>query len=410
MKFKNKLDYENQRKVAMDNAVALKNEGKFEEAEEMLNKVESLDNDWQEDAKELANKSALEDRFKALDMSNKSVSVSGCVDGGTINMGAELDNEKIYVNAWAKDMLGQQMTVEEKNSFDMVNAALSTQTTGVLIPETVTAGIWKEIGEQYPLWNDVAKTHVKGTLTMIKGETSSNAKWYDESTEIEEGNETFGKLTLSGCELARCVTVTWKLKEMAIEEFIPYIQSQLAEKIGAALGYGVATGKGKPGKSDSFKEEPKGIITELEAEESTPRVITYSDSDPVNYKKLTGVMAKIKSGYAKGMSLYANNSTIWNVLANVVDSTGKPYFVPDAESGGVGRIFGKVVKEDDSIPEGGMLFANANKGYHVNFNKQVTLDNEDHKKKRVTDYIAYGIVDGDVITSNAFAYLKKAQA
>lgn len=396
----------------MNEVQALLNDGKLEDAENKMKEVETMDNAWEDQAKELANKAALEDRFKALDIANKSKNLPGGLAGEVANMGQEVDIENEYVNAWAKAIMGKgnTMTAEEKNAFNLNNAALSTESHGILIPNTVVEGIWEKIGETYPLWEDVSKTYVKGTLEMIKEDDGDEASWYDEATPIAEGEETFAKFTLSGCELARDITVTWKLKEMAIKEFIPYIQRKLAKKIGKALAYGVAQGKGKPGVSDSFKPEPKGIITALTAESGTPRIVTYSDSEPMSYKKLTGVMALIKSGYAKGMAIYANNSTIWNELANVLDQNGKPYFVTDPVAGGVGRLFGKVVKEDDSIPEGGLLFANAGDGYLVNFNKQITLDQEDHKKPRTTDYIAYGIVDGDVVTTDAFVYLKKVQA
>ena len=396
----------------MNEVQALLNDGKLEDAENKMKEVETMDNAWEDQAKDLANKAALEDRFKALDIANKSKNLPGGLAGEVANMGQEVDIENEYVNAWAKAIMGKgnTMTAEEKNAFNLNNAALSTESHGILIPNTVVEGIWEKIGETYPLWEDVSKTYVKGTLEMIKEDDGDEASWYDEATPIAEGEETFAKFTLSGCELARDITVTWKLKEMAIKDFIPYIQRKLAKKIGKALAYGVAQGKGKPGASDSFKPEPKGIITALTAESGTPRIVTYSDSDPMSYKKLTGVMALIKSGYAKGMAIYANNSTIWNELANVLDQNGKPYFVTDPVAGGVGRLFGKVVKEDDSIPEGGLLFANAGDGYLVNFNKQITLDQEDHKKPRTTDYIAYGIVDGDVVTTDAFVYLKKVQA
>lgn len=412
--FKNKEDYLNQRKALVDEAEALINAGKNEEAETKMNEIEACDSAWNDFAKELVNKAALENRLKGLDMGNKSVLVPGGVASKITNLGEEAtieNQESAYVNAWAKAIMGKgnTMTAEEKSAFELKNVALSTETHGVLIPNSVVSGIWEKIGETYPLWDDIAnKTHVKGTLEMIKEDDGDEASWYDEATPIAEGEESFSTFTLSGCELARDITVTWKLKEMAIDDFIPYIQRKLAKKIGKALAYGVAQGKGKPGTNESFKPEPRGIITALESESSKPRIVTYGEADPVTYQKLTGIMAKIKSGYAKGMIIYANNTTIWNELANVLDQTGKPYFVPDAMSGGVGRLFGKVVKEDDSIPEDSILFANVKEGYAVNFNKDIILDQEDHKKTRTTDYIAYGVVDGDVVTTDAFVYLKKA--
>lgn len=412
MKFKNKQDYLNQRDSAMVLANGLKDEGKIEEATAKLEEVEAMDNAWAEqeaaEAKELANQRAFEDRFNGLNMSNiqnKSQNRKG-VEGEKMEPVNVLTNEQVYVNAWAKDMMGKRLSEEEQEAYNMINAYThDTGNTGVVIPETVTKGIWQEIGETFPLWNDVNKTYAKGTLTMIKADTTTDAKWYDEATSTEDGTETFGTMTLTGCELSRAITISWKLKEMAIEEFIPYIQSKLAERIGAALGYGVAVGKGKPGDTDQFKAEPKGIVTALKAEATTPQVVTYTGTP--DYAKMVELMSKVKGGYLKGAAFYADNATIWTVLANIQDASKRPYFVADSTSGGVGRIFGILVKEDDSIPTGEVLLGNALRGYHANVNKTVTLDSEDHKKERTTDYIAYAIVDGDVVTTKAFALLKK---
>lgn len=412
MKFKNKQDYLNQRDSAMVLANGLKDEGKIEEATAKLEEVEAMDNAWAEqeaaEAKELANQRAFEDRFNGLNMSNiqnKSQNRKG-VEGEKMEPVNVLTNEQVYVNAWAKDMMGKRLSEEEQEAYNMINAYThDTGNTGVVIPETVTKGIWQEIGETFPLWNDVNKTYAKGTLTMIKADTTTDAKWYDEATSTEDGTETFGTMTLTGCELSRAITISWKLKEMAIEEFIPYIQSKLAERMGAALGYGVAVGKGKPGDTDQFKAEPKGIVTALKAEATTPQVVTYTGTP--DYAKMVELMSKVKGGYLKGAAFYADNATIWTVLANIQDASKRPYFVADSTSGGVGRIFGILVKEDDSIPTGEVLLGNALRGYHANVNKTVTLDSEDHKKERTTDYIAYAIVDGDVVTTKAFALLKK---
>lgn len=80
---------------------------------------------------------------------------------------------------------------------------------------------------------------------------------------------------------------------------------------------------------------------------------------------------------------------------------------PDVTLGGVGRIFGLVVKEEDGMKDGEVLFGNVSKGYAVNINENMTMYNEDHIKSRTTDYMGYALVDGDVLTTKAFALLKK---
>lgn len=405
----NKEQYLQKRKELMNEANELLNAGKIDEAEAKASEVKALDMTFENICKASANLAALQDNAVITDIQAKSVVIENVTPlASTIEK-----KDDVYTNVWAKVMQNIAITEDEKRIFDEANKefkneSLTTGNSPILIPETVVAGIWKEVGEVYPLYAEVLKTSVKGKLTVLKSTESTEAKWYDEATEIEEGKETFAEATLNGCELSRDITVSWKLKEMATNEFIPFIQSQLAEKMGAAAAYGVFSGKGKAASGSSDKDEPRGIKTALLAQTNKPQVVELAADAELSYKNITAMIAKVKGTYKKGSKFYATSDFIWDTLANVKDATGRPYFIADTTAGGVGRLFGFVVEEDDSVDT--LLFGNANKGYHLNINKQMTLDQEDHKKARTTDYIAYAIMDGDVRTEKAFAYLELKKA
>lgn len=379
---------------------------------EKKKEVEDLDNRFEAEAQAQADVAALEKSGAITNIITKTQSVP---NGGTEVKGKviiapaggeDTKEPENYATAWYKCMTGKPLTDDEANAYQIVNAYThTTQNTPQVIPQTVASGIWEEIGNLHPLWDDVQKTFVKGTLKIIKEDTSSDAKWYDEVTKTEDGKETLKSADLTGCELSRAITVSWMLKEMAMEDFIPYIQRKIAAKMGNALGYAVCHGKGRPGSGETFKPEPRGIVTALLAEASTPQVVEYTAAAPLSYAKLTEARGKIKSGYGNGVAIYANSKTIWNDLANLADKNGRPLFISDAQAGGVGRIFGAVVKEEDGMLDGEILMSNAAMGYQANINKTITLATEDHVKERTTDYAAYGIVDGDVITTKAHALL-----
>ena len=120
-------------------------------------------------------------------------------------------------------------------------------------------------------------------------------------------------------------------------------------------------------------------------------------------------MGGLHSSYVNGAAIYANNATIWSTLANLVDGNGRPMFIADVMSGGVGRIFGRVVKADASIPEGEILVGNPNAGYIANINEDITMYKEEHVRERLTDYMGYAIVDGDVVDTQAFVILKVSE-
>ena len=402
-------EYLNQRKTLMDSAQALIDEGKFDEAEAKTGEVSALDERWDAQTKAEANMRALSGEQRELNLQNLAAPIiqTGVIVDDAVTSPIEQKKEDIYktqeyTNAWAKIMMGQQLTAEEDKTFRLVNEAYThtTENTPVVIPETVAAGIWKEIGEMYPFWNDVRKTYVKGKVIIIKQVSSTEAAWYVESVKTEDGKEILDKQELNGCELSRVITITWKLKEMAIQDFLSYITSMMAEKMGSGLAYGATHGAGVV---EGKASEPLGVVTALGKEAETPQIVEYAGDVPT-YKELTAARGKVKSGY--NPSVYANSNTIWNKLANIVDANGRPIFIADAINGGVNRLLGSIVKEDGSMKDGEVLFSDAAKGYHANVNKQISVLTEDHAKDRVTDYCGYAIVDGAPMTTKAHALLK----
>lgn len=421
----NKKEYENKRTALLTEAQNLLDAGKVDEANQRMEDVKKLDEDFKNQAEATAELQALQGVQPMLNvqqLTDASAEMAVKVGMGTVTESIKMNNaenkeeqidhgSEIYMTAWAKTMQRKTLTVQESDAFKMVNEVFThtTGNTGTVIPKTVASGIWTEIGEMYPYWNDVNKTYVKGILSMITGDTSTDAAWYDEDTKTEDGKETFGTITLNGCELSRAITVSWKLQEMAMEEFIPYIQRRMAERMGAGLGYGATHGKGQPSTSDTFKPEPLGVVTALEKQDGTPQIVTYT-KDALTYDDIINTRAKIKGGYASGLCIYANADTIWTQMATIKDTNNRPILIPDVVNGqGVIRVLGLVVKEDDSMQDGEILFSNAQRGYTANVNKDISVMTEEHAKERNTDYCGYAIVDGNVLTYKAHALLKQGE-
>ncbi len=398
----NKEQYLAKRTQLMNEAQELINSGKAEGAQAKMNEVAVLDEQWEAIAQATAN-------FNALNKEPQTAVPFTMNDVVGFEKKEEdaLGSEE-YKNAWAKTLLGQQLSTSENKIFKMVNEAFThtTDNTSIAIPKSVTRGIWELAGEMYPYFADVSKTYVNGTLSMIQEDTSSDSIWYEESKDTEDGKEELKEFTLNGCELSRAITVSWKLKEMSIEEFIPYIQRKMAKKMGAGAGYGSTHGAG-PNK-DTGKNEPTGVVTALKAEEGTPQVVKYAKGTVPTYANVLAARACVKSGYANSINIYANSTTIWGKVAAIVDNNKRPLFVPDPTKAGEFRVLGMVVKEDDSMKDGEILLSNAEDGYHMNINKDMSMMTEDHVKARKTDYCGYAIMDGNVKTTKAHALLCEA--
>lgn len=401
----NKQQYLAMRNQLMNEAQALIDAGKAAEAEEKMKEVTALDERWDAIAQAQANFRALntEPVAAAPAIPEDATGKDNAADGAM----KALESEE-YKVAWAKTLMGKQLTQDESETYMMVNEAFThtTENTSIVIPKTVTKGIWEMAAEMYPYFADVTKTYVNGTLSMIQEDTSSDAAWYEERSKTEDGKETFKEFQLSGCELARAITVSWKLKEMSIEDFIPYIQRRMARKMGAAAGYGATHGKGK---GSSGKPEPIGTVTALLSAEGTPQVVRYKKGTSPTYQNILDARAKVKSGYSVNLKIYANSTTIWTKLASIVDANKRPIFLVDPTGNGQIRILGMAVKEDDSMNDGEILISNPSDGYHMNINKEMTMMTEDHVKERKTDYCGYAIMDGNIITDKAHVLLAEEE-
>lgn len=410
----NKEQYAKKRQALMTDAETLIHDGKTTEAKAKMEEVKKLDNQWDEVKREHANLEALKDKTKLVNLADQGEQPKGEHPVAQVKSVKPRDEAGLYKTAFYKKLTGRALNADEQNIFRTKNQLRNefthtTENTGILIPETVAAGIWKRAEELYPLYADSRKYAVSGNFTIKRhaGIRTGDANWYEEATPVEDEENAFDEFTLSGRELAKSVTVSWKLKSMAIDAFLPFLQNELGERIGVALGNAAAHGAGPT----ATAPEPFGVETAIFAQAQAPQLINYkadgTAAEKLSYTKLTQAMAKVHSSYLAGSSIYANNTTIWNQLANLLDGQGRPLFIPDVTSGGVGHILGLTVKADAGVSAGNILFGNASAGLVFNTNEPLRIVSEDHAKQRETDYVAYTVTDGGVFDEQAFALISE---
>ncbi len=408
--------YLEKRQELLNSAQASLDAGNVEESNEFVAEVEELDKQFEETAKAQADLNAMAKAGVNTPVPEPLMQ-NGAAELEQVQVvNNEQREQELYRQAFAKKLLKREMSADERQVFDHINvgeakmAANTAADHGVVVPDTVSDNIWQEAGELHPILDDVPFTSVKGTVEYItETAVSDDAKWVTETEEATDSALHLGKISLSGCELIKAIPVTRKLQTMSIDTFLSYITSQLAERMGAALANAIVSGTG-PSSATSTASQPEGIITSLKKDNDklAEHIVQYAIKDAdsgkgMAYKDITSALALIKSAYIPGVKIYAKNSDIWNILANLVDGQKRPIFIPDVTGQTIGRLFGRNVIEEDAIPAGSFLFGNVNKGYVANFNESLAIDQEYHAKGHYTDYVAYSLVDGAVRTKNAFA-------
>lgn len=303
-----------------------------------------------------------------------------------------------YRTAWAKKLLGRpekDFTAEEKRALG--DAITTTDTTfvasdadtqginngGLFIPRTVRNDILEIIVDSSPIFRDIRKLNVAGNVELPYLEQADDAKWYTELKETDNEGQKYANLQLTGWELAKDVEITWKLEQMAVESFIPFIVEELAAKMGTALVNAVIYGDGV--------NKPKGITKDL-----TP---TKEGEDPIEriilaYKSLTkearrGAKAYISTNVNIDIVSYKDNNGNYPFLQGI--ATNK--LVP--------------VEVDPYLNDDDIIVGNC-KNYILNEVTPVRVDKEIKVKPRRIVYGGYAIYDG-VARPKYFVYSQKGE-
>lgn len=330
--------------------------------------------------------------------------------------GKQMDNKildvenkkKMYESAFANVLRGEKLTAEEQEVYQFMNSTTTAAGNTMLVPETVTNQIWDFIREAHPIVADANILHVPGEVTLPIDGTTAAAAWGTESDATSADALSMGSLTLKGNELSKVINVSWKLKKMAVPAFLAYVAEKLADLMGTAIADGFVNGKGQPSEGDSWKPQPLGVATAVENESSTPQLVTYTAANGLTYGDITAALSKIAGKYSGGIVAYVNQKTAYSRLCNILDGQGRPIFLNQPSEGAVAMIFGVPVKIESAVVDDAVVFGNMGKGYVANVNEEIGMTMEDHVTARTTDYGGYAILDGGVLNTKAFAYVKKS--
>ena len=300
-----------------------------------------------------------------------------------------------YKNAVLDDLRGLA-TAEQLALISEINNAHSTDNAGTVIPTSTIGRIWTQIEANYPLYADVPKTRVQGNISYDKNTgTTDTGSWLLESEATPSVTFEFDTLDLTGHELSKSVDVKFKLEAMSRADFENHLVNELSKKMGKALSVAVYAGTGT--------KMPRGIKPTLLAED-TMQVIAV---DAAGYTHLTQMFGLMASGLLAGSVIYANNLTIWGLLANIRDENGRPLLIRSVASDRVGEIFGVPVRESAELGNGEVLLGNHAEGFRWNNQPAVTTGVERDNRNRITAHFMHVIADGGVLNTKAYVLLQQ---
>lgn len=286
---------------------------------------------------------------------------------------------KEYRNAFLKNLLGLDMTSEERAAF-----VHTTANTAAVLPTTMLDSIWDLVSQRHAIMGDITIYRTGTILEVVKHTAIAQgaAKTVAENVANDDEQNTFVKVTLSGKDFSKHVDISYAMERMSVDALERY----LIDEISASLG-------------DAMADD---VITQIGTDMAGGNKVNSAANSALTFKELAALFGMLKRVGA--VTVYATRSTIYNYLVGMVDTTGRPIFQPSAQAGQEGVILGAQIKVEDSVDDNVVLVGDARRVVY-NMIQDIMIESDKDIKKHVTTYSGYARGSGALIDPDSFAQL-----
>lgn len=312
-----------------------------------------------------------------------------------------------YRGAFYKKMLNLPMNADETAVFDRAqNQALvehradfiSTGNSAAVIPTQTLNEVVQKAATQGGILPYVRQFRIPANLSVPVATPEDAAAWHTEGAAVTPAVNTPTSVSFAAYELIKVFSLSVASNTMSVAAFESYLSTELSRTVMAAINAGVFSGTGTA--------QATGILPGVTWDAGNSK--TFADTG-ITYEDMLGLAGLLKRGYAQGAVFALNNTTLFNRVMAVKDSTGRPMFTNPID-GGTGYVLGKPVVVDDFLPDDTILFGNF-QYYGVNMPQDILLEvsRESSFKQGLIDYRALAVADGKIIVPEAFAKLTVAE-
>ena len=281
----NKEKYLTQRNELYSEAEKLINEGRIEEGNAKIEEIKNLDQQFENEARAMANLNALKDNAKAaniekFDNANK---VGKIIDSIGNNLGEDFTNSMEYRKAFMNYVqTGTPISREFKNA----DATTKTSDVGEMIPQTVLEKIVEKMEAVGMIYNLVTKTSYKGGLKIPTSSVKPTASWVAEGKGSDKQKKTIGSISFAYNKLRCAVSSSLEVETMSLAVFETTFIKNVSEAMIKAIEQAIISGTGS--------NQPTGILSETVA---TGQNVDVAKTAKVTYETLVNAEAALPLAY-----------------------------------------------------------------------------------------------------------------
>lgn len=394
-------EYETKRKALINEAEALINEGKLEDANGKMDAVTKLDQDFEAAAKASANLRALAQPPVPLAGVGEGAVFNPCNQDETADMYDSIEYRKAFMN-----YVLNGTAIPTK----FVNAAATTKTTdvGSVISPTVLNRIVEKMETTGTILPLVTKTAFAAGATVPTSSVKPEATWVAEGTGSDTQKKTTGQIDIKGYKLRCAISMTLETSVMSLQVFETVFVNSVSEAMVKAQEKSFITGSGTG--------QPKGVLTEAVADGQNIDLAVSADP---TYQTLVDAEAALPLAYENGAVWNMTKKTFMKFIG-MVDTNKQP--IARVNYGIDGKpertLLGRRVVLNDYMTSLGaaiakdtvvaFLFDWSDYMFNTNYNMVVKSYEDNDTEDQVTKAVM--ICDGKVIDKNSLVTITKKNA
>jgi len=233
-------------------------------------------------------------------------------------------NSVEYRDLWLKNLQGN-LTEEETRAYASVDDNNA-------VPQIVSDKFFEKMKKLAPMLSEITLLRVAGNLKFVTEGVRNTASKHTENSAIDAAADTIVNVTLGGFEFMKVIQISRTAKLMSVDAFEGWLVEMLAGDIARAIDNYI------------INDATNGIAA-LTWTTSTNQIVAANYS----YGNVCDLIALLPAAYDAEAKFLVNKKTLYGKVAQIVDSTGNPIFVPDTVTGVGGRLMGYPVVVDDYV-------------------------------------------------------------
>lgn len=228
--------------------------------------------------------------------------------------------------------------MEQRTAF-----TVTTGNTSSVVPVELQSEIISLIDNSTALFSDVTRDTIPGQYELVRHKSITKgdaAKTAEGAAPTDEEQNVFDRITLTGDEIKKTVKLSRKMMVQSLDSFRTYTNREVSARCGVA-GDKIVLAK--------LVDSTLGMAAGNKINAAKAGTLTKAD-----VMKALSLLKTYGNPAAKGVRIYANQSTIWNQIAAIEDATKRSYFIDERDDDPTvkGRIFGSIVKLEDNLEDG----------------------------------------------------------